>query len=115
MIKKHDLILVGATLVLVLGMILIYDAFIPKPRPIATIDIKSITDEFLSLAVRANLPEEQMNGVVEEFSRSLDAGIADLSKDHIILNKRAVVTQELDLTEDLKEYVFGKIAEKVTK
>lgn len=115
MINKHDFLLMGSTVVLSFTMIVIYDVLIAKPLPIATIDINSITDEFLSLAVRANLPEEQMNGVVEEFSRSLDAGIADMSKDHIILTKRAVISQEQDLTEDLKEIVFGNIAQKVAK
>lgn len=115
MINKHDFILVGITLILTFLMIAIYDMTLAKPNTIATVDIKGITDEFLSLATRANLPEEKMNALVSEFTSSLEDGVAQISQDHILLTKRAVVSEEPDLTGELRDYVASRITKRVTK
>ena len=115
MIKKHDILLIWVTLILTVGMIVIYDMSFAKPKPVAIVDIKGLTDEFLSFATKSHLTQEQMNELVTVFTSSLEEGIEQLSVDHVLLSKRAVVSNELDLTGDLRNYIAGKITKQVPK
>jgi hypothetical protein len=93
-------------------MLVAYDMFFVDIKPIATVDVKAITDEFMKLATKSNLNEAQMNELAAVFSESLSDGIVTMSNDNILLAKRAVVSNEQDRTGELRDYVASKITKR---
>lgn len=115
MINKRELLFLAINLFLSMSLLGLYYLCQPKPRPIATIDIKAITDEFLTLATRAHLPEAQMTSLVSEFTSSLESEIITLSHDYLLLNQRAVISDEIDLTGEMRDYIAARITNRVVK
>lgn len=83
--------------------------WVNQPKPLATVDIKGITDEFLQLTSHTKLQSEQMDALVQEFATALETGVEQLSKDYVLLAKRAVVSDEHDLTDELRDYIAHEI------
>jgi len=79
------------------------------PKPMAVVDIKGITDEFLQLTARAELAPDQMDKLAQKFSIALEMGVEELSDDYMLVAKRAVVSEELDLTGELRDYIAARI------
>jgi hypothetical protein len=92
-------------------MIIVYDMTLAKPKEIATVDLTEITDEFMRLMTKSQFDEIQTDQMIKNFSLSLEEGVSGLSHNKIILSKRAVVSEEEDLTGDLRNFV----AERLTK
>lgn len=109
MIRKQDLIVICITLTLNLAMIGIYDMTHAKPKEIATVDLTEITEEFMRLMAKSQLDEAQINQMIENFSSSLEDGVSGLSKNKTILSKRAVISEEDDLTGDLRNFVAARL------
>lgn len=112
MISKKEIFVIVVNFVLTIMILGIYAVTSHKSKSIVTIDVKTITDEFMRLATKSKLEERQMTELVSEFTASLDEGISNLANEHIILAKRAVVSDEIDLTNDLRDYVAGRITKR---
>lgn len=112
MITKKDILILVLNLILTLVLLGVYAVTSNKTKSIVTVDVKTITDEFMRLATKSKLEEHQMDELVSEFTASLGEGILNLSNEHIILAKRAVVSDEIDLTNDLRDYVAGRITKR---
>lgn len=115
MINKKDLIASLLTMLFSLTAIIVYDTFFAKQKEMAVVDIKEITSEFMLLATKKNLSEDQVNILVDEYASSLEDGIAQLSTNYVVLAKRAVVSDELDLTGELRDYVAERITMRAKK
>ena len=79
-----------------------------KSKHIVTMDIQLILNEFVTEKSRENIPEAQINQLVDSFSIKLTKVINDEaeSHDYLILPKQAVLDGSFDITEDIKKKVL---------
>jgi len=95
---------------IIMALLLVYYfAGASSLKQIASVDLRSITEDFSSIAIQSNLSEDKLEAITALFAESLDKNIKQLSNEYHILSKSAIVTQSNDLTEKLKEMVYGDI------
>lgn len=99
---------------LLIGMMCVISGFViflmlNQQKPIVVIDIKGLTNEFLQLAAKSQLDENEMETLVEKYAVSLEEGIKQLSTDYVILSKNSVISEQPDKTDELRDYIASEI------
>ena len=96
--------LLGGCVVLMLWLTL----FTPKPKPIVTLDIVGITQQFIDQQLKASKGQSDQMQKVSRFSRQIDNLVKQMAYQRhvIVVPRQAVIAGGIDMTEQVKKILF---------
>lgn len=76
----------------------------PQPKPIGTVNITGIVNQFVKSQAKLDLPPKVLQQRVNDFGKQLQASLDDISHKHhvVLMVQEAVISGSQDYTEEVK-------------